>query len=70
MKARELDKIIKTNWGYWDGVADRKKSRMAKWYRSAATKSNFGHFDANYAKGYDLGIWGQDPPPYSMGEEM
>lgn len=65
LSERENTKIIHTNWGYWDGVADRQKARMAKWYRSTA--KNFGHFDADYAKGYDLGIWGQDPPPYAMG---
>ena len=57
----KTDKIIHTNWGYWDGVADRQRAKMAKWYRSGA--KNFGHFDNDYAKGYDIGIWGGDAPP-------
>ena len=57
--SRKTTKIIHTNWGYWDGVDDRAKHRIAKWYRGAA--KNFGHFDPDYAFGYDRGVWGGDP---------
>jgi len=66
MTQREMTKIIHTNWGYWDGVYDRQRAKMAKWYRSGA--KNFGHFDADYARGYDIGIWGGGPPAYAVVE--
>lgn len=57
-------KIIHTNWGYWDGVADRERGRIAKWYRGAA--ANYGHFDPQYAEGYALGLWNREAPPYAL----
>ena len=57
-------KIMRTNWGYWDGVADRVHSRLAKWYRGV--QRNYGHFDACYAEGYNIGAFGGDPPPYAI----
>lgn len=56
--------IVATNGGYWDGVADRQRGRLAGWFRGAA--KNHGHFDANYARGYELGVFGGDPPPYAL----
>jgi hypothetical protein len=57
-------KIIHTNWGYWDGVADHAHQRMAKWYRGAHT--TYGHFNPDYATGYNIGIFGGEPPPYAV----
>jgi hypothetical protein len=56
--------ITSRNWGYWDGVADRAHQRMAKWYRGA--HKTYGHFNAAYAEGYNLGIFAGDPPPYAL----
>jgi len=57
--------IISRNSGYWDGVADRAHCRMAKWYRGA--HSTYGHFDKHYAEGYNIGLFGGDPPPFALG---
>ena len=48
MSVAKERKIITTNQGYWDGVADHQNQRIAKWYRGA--HSNYGHFDADYAE--------------------
>ena len=58
-------KIITTNQGYWDGVADRQNQRIAKWYRGA--HKNYGHFNADYAEGYSLSLWSREAPPYAHG---
>lgn len=57
-------RIIATNGGYWDGVADRQRQRLAPWYRGAA--ANHGHFCPDYARGYELGVFGGEPPPYAL----
>ena len=62
--ARETEKIIRRNQGYWDGVADRERSRIAPWYRGA--HKTYGHFDPIYAEGYCLGLWNREPPPYAV----
>jgi hypothetical protein len=61
---KNFDKIIHTNWGYWDGVADRKAQRMAKWYRG--THKNYGHFNPHYAEGYNTGLFGGEAPSYAL----
>jgi len=66
MSEREFRRICSRNGGYWDGVADRKAQRIAKWCRGA--HKNYGHFDPDYAEGYSIGVFGGDPPPYAMGE--
>lgn len=65
MPEKEVAKIMRKNWGYWDGVADRERGRMAKWYRGA--HSTYGHFDALYAEGYNLGIFAGEAPPHAKG---
>jgi hypothetical protein len=57
-------KIIATNSGYWDGVADRERGKLARWYRGC--HKNCGHFDVSYAEGYALGVWGKEAPPYAL----
>lgn len=47
--------IVRRNWGFWDGVADRKAGRLAPWYRGAA--KDFGHYDPAYAEAYDKAVW-------------
>jgi hypothetical protein len=64
MSVAKERKIITTNQGYWDGVADRQNQRIAEWYRGA--HRNYGHFDADYAEGYSLGLCGKEPPPYAI----
>ena len=64
MTKRAETKIIHTNWGYWDGVADRARGQIAKWYRGAS--KTYGHFDADYASGYNLGLFGGEAPPYAV----
>jgi hypothetical protein len=61
--SKKSDLLIR-NQGYWDGVADRAAQRIAEWYRGAA--KNCGHFDADYAAGYELGVFGQEAPPYAL----
>jgi hypothetical protein len=56
--------VTRTNWGYWDGVADREAQRLAQWYRGAA--KNHGHYDPDYAKGYEIGVFGGEAPPYAL----
>ena len=63
MTKRET-KIIHTNQGYWDGVADRENGKLASWYRGAA--KSFGHFNTDYAKGYDIGVFGGEAPPFAI----
>jgi len=60
----ELLKVQRTNWGYWDGVADRARGQLARWYKGAA--KNRGHFDPLYAEGYSIGVFGGDAPPYAL----
>lgn len=57
-------KIIATNQGYWDGFADREGGRIARWYNGA--HRTYGHFSAEYAEGYNLGLWNQAAPPYAL----
>ena len=57
-------KITHTNWGYWDGVADRARGTLAKWYKGA--HKNYGHFDPEYAAGYSIGVFGGEAPPYAL----
>lgn len=64
MTRKQEQKIITTNQGYWDGVADRGRGRIAQWYKGAA--KNYGHFSADYANGYELGIWGGEAPTYAL----
>jgi hypothetical protein len=64
MRQAQETKIIHTNWGYWDGVADRSRNHLAAWYKGAA--KHHGHFDPDYAAGYDLGVFGGDAPPYAL----
>lgn len=59
-KQKSEAKMISTNQGYWDGVADRENGRMAKWYRGA--HSTYGHFNADYANGYNLGLFNGEAP--------
>lgn len=60
----QLRKVQHTNWGYWDGVADRARQRLAKWY--CGTHKTYGHFDPEYATGYNIGVFGGEPPPYAL----
>lgn len=66
MTERQFRRIVSRNSGYWDGVNDRAHQRMATWYRGA--HKNYGHFDADYAEGYNLGIFNGEPPPYAVVE--
>lgn len=59
-------KIIATNSGYWDGVSDRARQQLAPWYRG--TKARHGHYDVNYAAGYEIGVFGGDLPPFAVVE--
>ncbi len=53
-------KMCRRNGGYWDGVADRERNRLARWFKGAA--KNHGHFDPVYAEGYELGVFGGEAP--------
>lgn len=64
MSESKFRRICATNGGYWDGVADRERGRLARWYRG--TQKNHGHFDPNYAAGYEIGVFGGEPPPYAL----
>ncbi len=64
MTQAQFRKITHTNWGYWDGVADRKRNRLAQWFKGTA--KNHGHFDADYAAGYELGVFDHPAPPYAL----
>jgi hypothetical protein len=57
-------RIMHRNWGYWDGVADRSRQRLAKWYRGA--HKTYGHYDADYAEGYSIGLFAGAAPPFAM----
>ena len=49
------------NWGFWDGVNDRKIGRYAEWVRPFQTDTPHP-FDAPYGEGYWLGRNGQPHP--------
>ena len=29
-------------------------------------RAHYGHFDHDYAAGYNLGLWEDEPPPYAL----
>ena len=64
LSPKAFAKVTHTNWGYWDGVADRERGRLAKWYRGA--HKTYGHFNADYAEGYNIGLFNGEPPPYAL----
>lgn len=51
----QTDRLISNNWGYEDGRNDRRRQKLAKWYRGA--RADYGHYDLDYATGYNAGVF-------------
>lgn len=51
------------NWGYWDGVAARKRGRLPEWTRGRAHIHRCRHpHDRAYGEAFWAGYYGDDHP--------
>ncbi len=65
MALSKTDKIIHTNWGYWDGVAASKTSRYPMWAKGWISRQKHP-FDKYYGEGFWIGFYNEPAPPYAL----
>lgn len=58
----ERNPMIRTNRGYWDGVADRERKRTGPIWGKTAVHRCAHPFDQKYGKGYWIGFYNETPP--------
>ena len=62
----ERNPIIRTNWGYWDGVAARERgNRYPEWAKSYIYRPSHP-FDQKYGEGFWIGFYNETPPKHAI----
>ena len=63
----QRDPQIRTNWGYWDGVAARERGcRLPAWAHCAVYRAKHP-FDQKYGEGFWIGFYNETAPKGAMG---
>lgn len=57
----ERNPMIRTNRGYWDGVADRERGRWPIWNKPSVYRCRHP-FDQKYGQGYWIGRYNEPAP--------
>lgn len=57
---------VRRNWGYWDGVAAKKRGRYPEWSRSWIYRGKHP-FDKPYGEGFWDGWEGKEPTKQQIG---
>lgn len=65
MTAKQFDKIVRTNRGYWDGVSASKTGRYPVWAKGWLSRQ-VHPFDKLYGAGFWMGFYGEPAPPYAL----
>lgn len=63
----EKNPMIRTNRGYWDGVADRQRRRTGPLWNKPSVYRCAHPFDQMYGKGYWIGFYDEPAPKGANG---
>jgi hypothetical protein len=65
MALTKQEKIIHTNWGYWDGVAAARRGNYPKWTKGHIYRGAHP-CDKHYGLGFWIGWYNEPAPPYAL----